>query len=41
MKIKELLLDWSNNIDAIDLKIDMSVLEERSSFKISLSSSSN
>ena len=28
------LFDWSNNTDAIDVKMDGSVLEERSSFKM-------
>ena len=26
--------DWSNNSDAIDMKMDRSVLEEKSSFKM-------
>ena len=28
------LFDWSNNTDAIDVKMDWSVLDEKSSFKM-------
>ena len=33
-KTQLVLLDWSNNNGSIDVKMDGSVLEEKSSFKI-------
>ena len=33
-KTQLVLLDWSNNIGAIDVKMDGSVLEEKLSFKM-------
>ena len=34
LKTQLVLFDWSNNTDAIDVKMDGSVLEENSSFKM-------
>ena len=33
-KIQLVLFDWSNNNDSIDVKMDGSILEEKSSFKM-------
>ena len=33
-KVQLVLFDWSNNNSSIDVKIDGSVLEEKSSFKM-------
>ena len=33
-KTQQVLFDWSHNIDAIDVKMDRSVLEEKQSFKM-------
>ena len=33
-KTQLVLFEWSNNIDAIDVKMDGFVLEEKSSFKM-------